>query len=623
MAFKTNKQSHTVAVNPAAHFKTLTKRQFPDVMPHQKEMLEEYEAQYQQKGDVALQLPTGSGKTLVGLLIADWRRIKFHDRAVYLCPTRQLVHQTVLQARDQYGIDVVNLSGSKHEFAPTDSAAYKTGKQVAVTTYSALFNSKPFFDNPDLIIVDDAHAAENYIANMWSLNIASGTPLHCALAGFLQPHIDPQEYSRLTGDWSGSADATWVEKIPSPLVSRLAPELGPIIDAHATSDNRELFFTWSLLRDHLDACHVYLGSREILIRPLIPPTSTHKPFSKAGQRIFMSATLGAGGDLERLTGRRSIDRLPAPEGFQNAGVGRRFFIFPSLSLSDEDINSLRIDMQQRAGRSVILTPSTDQAAAHEEQINSNLQGYKVFTKDNIEKNKEPFVTSENAVAILANRYDGIDFPGDECRLLCIDGLPKATNMQERFVMSKMGALALYNERIQTRVLQAAGRCTRALQDRSTVFVTGIELVDFLSDSRKWKYFHPELQAELSFGVDQSHEVCCENIVENFDMFMKNDNGWSNADGIIRNAIAGKERAEFPAMNELQTVVRSEVVYQEAMWNKDYDAALTAAREILSGMTHTDLRGYRALWHYLAGSAALRLSTDPGDPQALGVCAVGI
>ena len=73
MAFKTNKLSHTVAVDPAAHFKTLTKRQFPDVMPHQKEMLEEYEAQYQQKGDVALQLPTGSGKTLVGLLIESPR----------------------------------------------------------------------------------------------------------------------------------------------------------------------------------------------------------------------------------------------------------------------------------------------------------------------------------------------------------------------------------------------------------------------------------------------------------------------------------------------------------------------------------------------------------------------
>ncbi len=615
MAFKKNTFALTAAGNPAAHFKTLTKRQYPDVMPHQKEMLEAYTAQYEESPDVALQLPTGSGKTLVGLLIADWRRIKFGDRSVYLCPTRQLAHQTVLQARNQYGIDVVDLSGPKREFAPADQAAYKTGAQVAVSTYSSLFNTSPFFDDPNLIIVDDAHAAENYIANMWSLEIAAGTQLHVALAEFLRPHLDPQEHSRLTGDWMGSMDATWVEKMPSLQVSLLAPGLGPIIDAHATRQNRDLHFTWSLLRDHLDACHIYLGSREILIRPLIPPTATHAPFANANQRIFMSATLGAGGDLEQLTGRRSIDRLRAPEGFQSAGVGRQFFVFPSLSLTGDETDKLRLDMQKRAGRSVTLTPSTAQATAHAKQVEAHLEGFIVYTKDDIEADKAPFVSSDQAVAILANRYDGIDFPGDECRLLCIDGLPKAMNMQERFIMSKMGAAALYNERIQTRVLQAAGRCTRALQDRSAVFVTGTELVDFLADSRKWQYFHPELQAELKFGVDQSTRVSVDELLENFDMFMENNADWSSVDGMIRNAIGNFQQAAFPAMDELETVVEHEVAYQEAMWHEDYTTALTAARTILGSLNHPDLRGYRALWHYLAGAAAHRLSTAAGDAQA--------
>ncbi len=261
MAFKTNTFAPTVAANPAAHFKTLTKRQYPDVMPHQKDMLEAYAAKFEKSPDVALQLPTGSGKTLVGLLIADWRRIKLGDRAVYLCPTRQLVRQTVLQARNQYGINVVDLSGRKEEFAPTDCTAYKTGAQVAVSTYSGLFNTHPFFEDPNLIIVDDAHAAENYIASMWSLEIAAQTPLHAALTEFLRLYLDPQEYSRLTEDWRASADVTWVEKMPSPQVSALSRNLGIIIDAHATRKNPGLYFTWSLLRDHLDACHIYLVDR--------------------------------------------------------------------------------------------------------------------------------------------------------------------------------------------------------------------------------------------------------------------------------------------------------------------------------------------------------------------------
>ena len=42
MAFKRNTFHKSVSENPALHFKTLTKRQIPDVMPHQKEMLEKY-----------------------------------------------------------------------------------------------------------------------------------------------------------------------------------------------------------------------------------------------------------------------------------------------------------------------------------------------------------------------------------------------------------------------------------------------------------------------------------------------------------------------------------------------------------------------------------------------------
>lgn len=42
---------------------------------------------------------------------------------------------------------------------------------VAVTTYSSLFNTNPFFKQPHTVILDDAHSAENYIANFWSVEI--------------------------------------------------------------------------------------------------------------------------------------------------------------------------------------------------------------------------------------------------------------------------------------------------------------------------------------------------------------------------------------------------------------------------------------------------------------------
>lgn len=41
-----------------------------------------------------------------------------------------------------------------------------------------------------------------------------------------------------------------------------------------------------------------------------------------------------------------------------------------------------------------------------------------------------------------------------------------------------------------------------------------------------------------------------------------------------------------------------------MWHGDYEKAYDEAREVLGYIGNSDLRGYRALWHYMAGNAAL-------------------
>lgn len=614
MAFKKKTAALSGSDNPAKLFQTLTRRTLPDVMTHQRDILTEYADRMVDEKDVALQLPTGSGKTLVGLLIAEWRRRRFNQRVVYLCPTKQLVNQTVTQATERYGIDAVGFTGSKHDFPAASKAAYRTGEKVAISTYSALFNSAPYFSDPDVVIVDDAHAAENYIAKMWSLEIPAAQPayaaLHSGIADLLKPYLSSQSHARLTGAWEESADSAWVDKLPTPILREIAPRLSALLDAN-TGNGDDVSFRWPLLRDHLHACHVYLAAREILIRPLIPPVWSHAPFSGAQQRIFMSATLGAGGDLERLTGTAPIKRLQAPEGFRSTGVGRRFFIFPGLSLEAKECDALRAKMQEIAGRSVVLTPNDKAAKAIAEQV-SKMPGFKVFDAADIEESKANFVKEEKAAAIMAGRFDGIDFPDNECRLLCLDGLPRATNAQERFLMTRMSAMALFNERLQTRVLQAAGRCTRALQDRSAVFVTGQELLDYLADNRNWAHFHPELQAELAFGVEQSRGVATKDLLDNFRSFLANKADWSAANEEILSDAANHKQVPYPAMDVLAEIVPSEIRFQKALWAGDYEAALVEARAVLSKLTVPELRGYRALWHYLAGAASFALSTSADD-----------
>lgn len=605
MAFKTATSEDSVPDTPDKLFRDLTRRRFPDVLPHQAETMQAYAAEGVTPPDVALQLPTGSGKTLVGLLIAEWRRRKFNERVVYLCPTIQLVHQVVNQAEEKYGLSVGTFVGQQREYSPASKADFQQAEKIAITTYSGLFNTNSYFDNADVIVLDDAHAAENYVASFWSLLISrdavEGHPaLHQALCNLLGRHLTPTNLTRLRGTWEDVVDRTWVDMLPMPVLAQIKDELTEILDAH-TQDTK-LRYPWSLLRGHLDACHVYLSPRDIMIRPLLPPTFSHAPFSAAKQRIYMSATLGAGGDLERLTGRKAIHRIAAPKGWDTQGVGRRFFIFPEMSLSADEATGLRMQLMKRAGRSVVLVPSTPMANAASKQVTDQI-AYPIYRVEDIENSKDNFVAAPKAVAVVANRYDGVDFSGDECRLLFIEGLPKAMNSQERFLMSRMAANTLFNERIQTRVVQAIGRCTRSLEDYSAVVVTGDNLPDYLSDIRRRSFFHPELQAEIDFGVRQSKDTDAANILENFDIFLANGKAWESANRTIVEARRRLHQESLPAIANLAAAVQFEIEYQTALWRADYARAVGFAEQTLGELTAPDVRGYRALWHYLAGSAA--------------------
>ena len=604
MTFKKTRAVQAAPDSPDRLFRDLPRRKHASLFDHQGQVLRTYADEAQNAPDVALQLPTGSGKTLVGLLVAEWRRRKFEERVVYLCPTRQLVAQVASEATSKYGLVVEPMAGSKSEFKPAARAAYEDATCVAVTTYSGLFNTNPYFNDPNVVVLDDAHTAENYIASLWTFRVRLSNPaddtLFRTIAGVLKGSLDNTAHAKLLGTTSTDAAVGWVDKLPAPHLAAVADELHAAIDD--SIHDAEQRFAWRLIGDHLQGCQLYLSQGEILIRPLVPPTWTHGPFDNADQRIYLSATLGAGGDLERLTGRPRIHRLPIPVGWDRQGIGRRFFIFPEKSLTPDDSVQLRHRLMVNAGRSVVLTPSEAAAGSIVQDVTQHV-GYPVYSGPDLEERKADFVASERAVAVIANRYDGIDLPDDDCRLLFVEGLPRTVNLQERFIATRMGASLLINERIQTRVLQAVGRCTRGLADHSMIVVTGDDLPAYLTQIERRRHLHPELQAELEFGVGQSTDVDVGTFVDNFRIFLAHDNEWEEANASILESRDRATRRELPAIADLAAAVPHEIAWQKAMWSGDHPAAFEAARSVLGELGDAELRGYRMLWHYLAGSAA--------------------
>jgi replicative superfamily II helicase len=118
MAFKNLSGATPASTSPEALFNDLRGRKIKGLIAHQADVLRNYCHSAIDKPDVALKLPTGSGKTLVGLLLGEWRRQKFNERVVYLCPTNQLVNQVVEQANAKYGMAVRGFTGKIPSYLP-------------------------------------------------------------------------------------------------------------------------------------------------------------------------------------------------------------------------------------------------------------------------------------------------------------------------------------------------------------------------------------------------------------------------------------------------------------------------------------------------------------------------
>ena len=356
--------------------------------------------------------------------------------------------------------------------------------------------------------------------------------------------------------------------------------------------------TLSLLHGHLAACQTYISYDGILIRPFIPPTLTHAPFADARQRVYMSATLGLGGDLERITGVKRIHRLPIPTGWDKQGIGRRFFMFPELSLQPSEVPQLTKQLVDEAGRALVLVPSDKKAEPYLELFDDR----DVYSATDIEQSKDEFVANDSAVAVLANRYDGIDLAGDECRMLTIEGLPKAGNLQELFFMSRMAASIVLNDRIRTRIIQAVGRCTRSATDYAAVCIIGDDFSDWLILDDKRSLLHPELQGELKFGAEQSADRSTDEFVENLKVFLEHGDDWNDVDADILEYRDESTQNPIPGQDKLFSAAAKEVDYQYSLWNEDYESCVSIAQEVAAILSGNDLQGFRGFWNYLGASA---------------------
>jgi hypothetical protein len=363
---------------------------------HQADQLRTYAREHQQTSDVALELPTGSGKTLVGLLIAEWRRRTLGQRVVYACPTKQLALQVLGKATDQ-GIPAVLLIGSHWNWDQAGLARYTRGDAIAVTTYSAIFNINSHLADAQTLVFDDAHAAEGFVAEAWAVSIAGDNDAYERLFDAFGGDVDPSLVARMVAPDSAAADSSEVRLIPVGAVAQHVTDIDQVL---AGLDG-DASYRFKMVRANLSSCLFYVSRREFYIRPMIPPTFEHSPFTDPVQRIYLSATLGDAGELERAFGRTGIKRVPVPPAWDRTGSGRRFFVFPDLApppsapaADDDDASGVGLAAQllDLTTKRLLLTPDAESARQIADAL--GVAADERFTARDAEAGIQPFLDAD-------------------------------------------------------------------------------------------------------------------------------------------------------------------------------------------------------------------------------------
>ncbi|WP_298800796.1 DEAD/DEAH box helicase family protein [Pseudonocardia sp. 73-21] len=122
--FKTRSGSSGVPADPEQLYRLLaaTNTGPAALWAHQADVLRAWhDDKLIHEADIAIELPTGSGKTLVGALVAEFLRRRDNKPVAYVCPNNLLARQTATKLSD-YGIPNVLLIDCRRR-AETDPLA--------------------------------------------------------------------------------------------------------------------------------------------------------------------------------------------------------------------------------------------------------------------------------------------------------------------------------------------------------------------------------------------------------------------------------------------------------------------------------------------------------------------
>jgi hypothetical protein len=529
--------------------------------------------QNRNKKDNIIKMNTGSGKTVVGLLLLKSCINENKGKCVYVVPDNYLVEQVIKEAND-LGINVTK---------DIDNINFISGKAILVINIHKLINGKSVFGingkiDIDSILIDDVHSCLEIAEtkSMISINREKYTKLYQDILDMFYDSLKQQNESNLINIKDG-------DYASSPM---LVPfwdfnnKITELLNKFKDYKQEDIFkFNAPMIIDMLELCDCCISYDCIEISMRNLPIYKISSFENANRRIFMSATLEDDSILIRdFDIDPNINNVICPKNATD--IGDRLIITPQAinpNITDEEIKYQLKELSKHY-RIVVIVPSCRRA------IYWNDVADRIFNNDNINS-----INNYNlGLDILINRYDGIDLKDDKCRVIVIDGLPNASTNYDQIKESMLSSSDdILREKVQ-KIEQGMGRGVRSNEDFCGIIIMGSKMPKILYDKQTRKYFSVATlkQIELSEMIVESMER--KDIKEFFEVLqlcLNRNEEWTRISRSVVSELKYKNKLNIP---------NREVKFRRAcneLLAKNYNSAIKILEEYINEEKNEVLKGY--------------------------------
>jgi len=313
------------------------------------------------KKNIIIKMNTGSGKTVVGLMILQSCLNEGKGPVIYVVPDNYLAAQ-VCEEAGKLGILAVTDRDDYH---------YTENKAILVMPIQALVNGKSVFgmrsyNNYPIgcVLLDDVHACLDTITSKFSLTIPSSHELYNKMIELFADSwksYDSSSYTNIVEMKDVQKDALlpfWLWQDKHSDVYRLLKQYD-----NDEKVNHCVFFSLPLLLDCLPFCSCVITTRSIEISPKGIPISKISSFENATRRIFMSATLSDDSVFVSAIGLKKdkITDIITPDKAND--IGDRLILFPKHlngTIFDEEIRAKVLSLAEKYNV-VVIVPSRERS----------------------------------------------------------------------------------------------------------------------------------------------------------------------------------------------------------------------------------------------------------------------